>query len=121
MRIDKWLWCVRAYKTRSIATNAVKGGLVKLNDDICKPSRDLKIGEHIHFTKGLIKHSIEVLDFPKQRLPAKEVENYLKDNTPQSEFDKLKAHKEQMLKRDKGSGRPTKKDRRDLEKWGFWE
>lgn len=122
MRIDKWLWCVRAYKTRTIATDAIKGGLVKLNDAVCKPSRELKVGEHIHFTKGIIKHQIQVLDFPKQRLPARDVHSFATDLTPESEFDKLKANKEvYTLHRDKGSGRPTKKDRRDLDKWGFWE
>lgn len=122
MRIDKWLWCIRAYKTRSIATNAVKGGLVKLEGEGCKASRLLKIGEKIHFTRGIIKHEVEVLNFPKQRLPAKDVPLYSIDHTPQSEFDKLTIKKEpNNLIRDRGTGRPTKKERRDIEKWGEWD
>ena len=122
MRLDKWLWCVRAYKTRSIATEAVKGGLVKLDGEACKPSRILKINQHVAFTRGVIKHQAIVLDFPKQRLPAKEVPKYSLDKTPVSEFEKIEEKKEiHTLMRDKGTGRPTKKDRRDLDKWGFWE
>lgn len=122
MRLDKWLWCIRAYKTRSIATEAVKGGLVKLDGEACKPSRILKLQQHVAFTRGLIKHQAIVLDFPKQRLPAKEVPKFSLDKTPLSEYDKVLEKREvNTLIRDKGTGRPTKKDRRDLDKWGFWE
>ena len=122
MRIDKWLWCVRLYKTRSIATKAVNGGKVKLNNGICKAAKDLKPGDIIQLTKGMLNLTIEVVAFPKQRLPAKEVEHYLKNNTPQSEYDKAEYSKiEHKVYRDKGAGRPTKKERRDLDQWGFWE
>lgn len=122
MRIDKWLWCVRLFKTRSISTKAVNGGKVKLNGKTCKASKELKTGDCIHVNKGLLELEIEVTAFPKQRLPAKEVEEYLINNTPQSEYDKLATIKlAKAPYRDKGSGRPTKKDRRDIDKWGFWD
>lgn len=122
MRIDKWLWCVRLFKTRSISTKAVNGGKVKLNKQTCKAAKELKIGDSILVSKGLLELEIEVTAFPKQRLPAKEVDQYLINNTPESEYDKLATMKlAKAPYRDKGSGRPTKKERRDIDKWGFWD
>lgn len=116
MRIDKYLWTVRYFKTRSIATEACKKGHIKINGTSVKPSKDVYIGEKITVRKKQINYQIEVLDIPKNRMGAKLVDLYRKDTTPKEEFDAqelLKYSKDYYRK--KGVGRPTKKDRRDLE------
>lgn len=116
MRVDKYLWCIRFFKTRSIATNACKKGQVKLNDIALKPSKEIFGGELLSIRKNQINYRIEVLDLPKSRLGAKLVDLYRKDKTPKEEFEKtelLKYSKDYY--RQKGSGRPTKKDRRDID------
>lgn len=121
-RIDKWLWCVRLFKTRSIATDACKGGLVKLNDADVKPSRDLKKGDRVAVRKGPLTVLLEVKDFPKSRLSAKLLGDFLVDHTPQEEIDRIKLIRDTaFVVRDRGAGRPTKKERRDLDSWGLWE
>lgn len=118
MRIDKFLWCVRFFKTRSIATNACKQGKVKIQDAVVKPSREVFAGDRISVRKNQINYQIEVLDLPPSRVGAKLVNLYINDLTPKEEFEKqelLKYSKEYYRK--KGSGRPTKKDRRDIEDW----
>ncbi|OAB75668.1 RNA-binding S4 domain-containing protein [Cochleicola gelatinilyticus] len=116
MRIDKYLWSVRYFKTRSIATRAVKKGSVRVNGDVVKPSRDVYPGDTLTVRKDQIDYTLEVLDLPESRLGAKLVDMYRKDTTPKEAFAKielLKYSKEYYRK--KGTGRPTKKDRRDLE------
>jgi len=116
MRVDKYLWCVRYYKTRSIATQACKKGSVRVNESVIKPSRDVFPGDVVRLRKNQINYQIEVLDLPENRLGAKLVSIYCKDITPKEEFEKndlLKYSKDYYRK--KGVGRPTKKDRRDLE------
>lgn len=116
MRIDKYLWCIRMYKTRSIATDACKKGHVKLNGDNLKPSKLVFSGEIIFVRKNQINYKIQILDLPKSRVGAKLVDLYRKDLTPAEEFERfemLKLSKEYYRK--KGIGRPTKKDRRDIE------
>ncbi|MBE7630435.1 RNA-binding S4 domain-containing protein [Tenacibaculum piscium] len=116
MRIDKYLWCIRFYKTRTIATDACKKGHVKINDVKLKPSRDVFGNEEIMIRKNQINYKIKVLDIPESRLGAKLVDLYRKDITPKEEFDKtalLKYSKDYYRK--KGTGRPTKKDRRDID------
>tara|TARA_R110002124_G_scaffold287089_1_gene470389 strand:- start:166840 stop:167211 length:372 start_codon:yes stop_codon:yes gene_type:complete len=118
MRVDKYLWCLRYFKTRSIATQACKKGAVRVNDDVVKPSRDVYPGDKITVRKHQIKYSMLVLDTPESRLGAKLVDIYRKDITPKEEFEKtelLKYSKDYYRK--KGVGRPTKKDRRDLEQY----
>lgn len=118
MRVDKYLWCIRYYKTRSIATKACKEGKVRINDDIIKPSREIYLHDKISIRKNQINYRIEVLDIPKSRLGAKLVDLYRKDITPKEalqKLDLLKYSKEYYRK--KGVGRPTKKDRRDLDDW----
>jgi len=116
MRVDKYLWSVRYYKTRSIATRACKKGAIKVNDAVVKPSRDVFPTDKIGVRKNQINYTLEVLDLPKSRLGAKLVDMYRKDTTPKEAFEG-----QEMLQyskkyyRQKGSGRPTKKDRRDLE------
>ncbi|MGO3183512.1 MAG: RNA-binding S4 domain-containing protein [Aequorivita sp.] len=116
MRIDKYLWCIRYLKTRSKATEACKKNSVRVNGDIVKPSRDVYPGDHITLRKNQINYEIEVLDLPPSRVGAKLVDLYRKDNTPKEAFET-----NEMLQyaktyyRKKGVGRPTKKDRRDLD------
>ena len=116
MRIDKYLWSIRQFKTRSIATEACKKGHVKMDDKSCKPSKEVYGNELISVRKNQINYKIQVLDIPESRVGAKLVDLYRKDLTPKEEFDKtemLKYSKDYYRK--KGAGRPTKKDRRDID------
>lgn len=116
MRIDKYLWCTRYYKTRSIATEACKKGHIKLDGASVKPSKEVYSGEKLTIRKDQINYEILVLDVPKNRVGAKLVDLYRKDMTPQEAFenqDLLKYSKDYYRK--KGTGRPTKKDRRDID------
>lgn len=116
MRVDKYLWCVRFFKTRSIATNACKSGKVKIKGDNVKPSREVYPGDQIQIRKDQVDYILEVLDVPESRLGAKLVDIYRKDITPKENLEKLellKYSKDHYRKR--GAGRPTKKDRRDLD------
>ena len=116
MRVDKYLWCIRYYKTRSIATQACKKGSVRVNGDPVKPARDVYPGDQLEVRKNQINYKLEVLDLPESRLGAKLVDMYRKDTTPKEAFEStelLKFAKDYYRK--KGVGRPTKKDRRDLE------
>lgn len=118
MRIDKYLWTVRYFKTRSLATEACKKGRVKINDSNVKPAKEVYVGEKLNVRKNQINYQLEVLDIPKNRVGAKLVDLYRKDTTPSSEFDAqnlLKLSKDYYRK--KGTGRPTKKDRRDIEEY----
>ena len=115
MRIDKYLWCTRYFKTRSIATEACKKGHIKIDGTKVKPSKDVFAGENIIIRKNQVNYQIEVLDIPKNRVGAKLVDLYRKDNTPAEAFSSsefLKYSKDYYRK--KGTGRPTKKDRRDI-------
>ncbi len=116
MRIDKYLWCIRLFKTRSIATTACKKGQVKIEDNNLKPSREIYGGEIIIVRKNQINYKIKVIGIPESRVGAKLVDLYRKDLTPKEEFERtelLKYSKDYYRK--KGTGRPTKKDRRDIE------
>ncbi|MFT4646680.1 MAG: ribosome-associated heat shock protein Hsp15 [Planctomycetota bacterium] len=116
MRIDKYLWCIRVFKTRTIATTACKKGQVKMENKNLKPSKEVFGEELILVRKNQINYQIKVLDLPESRVGAKLVDLYRKDVTPKEEFEKnelLKYSKDYYRK--KGAGRPTKKDRRDIE------
>jgi ribosome-associated heat shock protein Hsp15 len=116
MRIDKYLWCVRYYKTRSIATKACKKGQIKLNGAVAKPSRDVYATDKIELRKDQIVYKLTVNDIPPNRVGAKLVDIYRIDTTPQEAFEAkelLKYSKDYYRKR--GTGRPTKKDRRDID------
>ena len=118
MRVDKFLWCVRYFKTRSIATEACKQGKVRMNDAIVKPSREVYATDKITVRKNQIHYQIEVLDIPPSRVGAKLVNLYIKDVTPTEELNKLELLKySKEYYRKKGTGRPTKKDRRELDDW----
>jgi ribosome-associated heat shock protein Hsp15 len=115
MRIDKYLWSVRYYKTRSKATDAAKKGRLRVNGDIVKPSRDVYAGDMITLRKDQIDYKVEVLDLPDSRVGAKLVNLYRTDRTPKESFEARKMiEMNQDYYRRKGEGRPTKKDRRDL-------
>ena len=116
MRIDKYLWCVRYFKTRSLATVACKKGHVRVNDEIIKPSRDVYATDKIQLRKNQINYTLTVNDIPPNRVGAKLVDIYRTDTTPKEAFtsnELLKYSKDYYRK--KGTGRPTKKDRRDID------
>ncbi len=116
MRIDKYLWCTRYYKTRSIATTACKKGAIKVNNEVVKPSREVYPGDTIQLRKEQINYSLEVLDLPESRVGAKLVNLYRLDTTPKEAFENQELLKyAQDYYRKRGTGRPTKKDRRDLD------
>lgn len=116
MRIDKFLWCVRLFKTRSLATEQVRLGKVLMNGELLKPSKELKIGEKVQIRRGPVTFSFQVLDFPKARLGAKMVELYVKEITSDDDKKKWLLLQEQLkLTRERGTGRPTKKDRREMD------
>jgi ribosome-associated heat shock protein Hsp15 len=116
MRVDKYLWCVRYFKTRNLATIACKKGHVKVNGDAVKPSREVYATDKIVVRKNQINYQLTVNDIPANRVGAKLVDIYRTDTTPKSEFEAnelLKYSKDYYRK--KGVGRPTKKDRRDID------
>lgn len=118
MRVDKFLWCVRYFKTRSIATEACRQGKVKVNDAAVKPSREVFPTDKLMVRKNQINYELEVLDLPPSRVGAKLVNLYINDITPKEAFDKLELLKySRDYYRKKGTGRPTKKDRRDIDDW----
>lgn len=116
MRIDKYLWSVRYYKTRNIATTACKKGHVKVNGAQVKPAREVYPTDIITVRKNQINYQLTVLDIPLSRVGAKLVDVYRKDTTPKEAFehDELLKHAKDYYRK-KGMGRPTKKDRRDID------
>lgn len=120
MRVDKFLWCVRYFKTRSIATTACKKGHVKVNGDVVKPSREVYPQDTIEVRKDQINYTLKVNDLPTSRLGPKLVDIYRIDTTPKEAFETQEMLKySQDYYRKKGTGRPTKKDRRDLD--GYYD
>ena len=116
LRIDKYLWAIRLFKTRSLATDACKAGRVKLNGQNLKPSAIVKIGEVYQVSKGIEKKIIEVVELLHQRVEAKIALTKYKDLTPVEETYAFKSvFHAPTLKRDRGTGRPTKKDRRETD------
>jgi len=116
MRIDKYLWCVRYYKTRTLASVACKKGKVKVNNDTVKPSREIYPMDKIELRINQINFQFTVNDIPPSRIGAKLVDIYRTDTTPKQEFEVqllLKYSKDNHRK--KGLGRPTKKERRDID------
>ncbi len=116
VRIDKYLWAVRIFKTRSDAADAVRNNKVMINNSLCKPSREVKVGDCISVKKMPVTYQYKVLDLVSSRQGAKNVEPYCINITPQEELDKLNAPRETIfVSRDRGTGRPTKKERRDID------
>jgi len=118
MRIDKFLWDVRIYKTRTMATEAWRNGRVSIKEQEVKPARDVAVGDIIVIKLHAFTRTIQIVDFPKSRVGAKLLPNYIIELTPEEEFKKLDMVRERLvLQRPKGTGRPTKKDRRELDDW----
>ena len=118
MRIAKYLWCIRYYKTRGLAAEAIKKGHVSVNNIKAKASRDVFPLDKITLRRDQINYIVKVLDIPPSRVAAKLVDLYRKDETPAESFEHLemiKLSKEHY--RAKGEGRPTKKDRRDISEY----
>jgi ribosome-associated heat shock protein Hsp15 len=116
VRIDKWLWAVRLYRSRSLATSACHAGHVKIGDQRAKPSRDVQVGEVISALTGRINRTVKVLGLLEQRLGAKFVGQYLEDLTPPEEYARAREEAAQArVQFPQGWGRPTKKQRRQLE------
>lgn len=115
-RIDKYLWSIRVYKTRALATEECKKGRVSINDMSVKPSRSVKAGEIISVRKMPVVYSYRVIEPIQKRVGAKLVAQYAEDITPQEELDKLNQQDDFFYKRERGTGRPTKKERRDLDR-----
>ena len=117
-RIDKWLWCMRVFKTRTIATDACKKGRVTINGVAVKPSRNIKIGEIIDVKKAPVTYTFKVLAIPPNRLGAKFVPEFLENLTPQSQYDILEMSRiSGFVDRNKGLGRPTKREGRELSRF----
>ena len=116
MRLDKFLWAIRFYKTRNIAADAIKKNHVRLNGNIAKASKEVYAGDVLEIRKNQIDYKLLVLGLPKSRVGAKLVPQYIKDQTPKEAFERQELFKKaQGYYRQKGTGRPTKKDRRDIE------
>ena len=118
IRVDKYLWAMRIYKTRSIATDACKCGRIKMNGVEVKPSRAFHVGDIFTVRKGPITYTYRILQLASNRLGAKMVPEYLQDITPKEQLELLElARYAAQSGRDRGTGRPTKKDRRDIEQF----
>lgn len=116
VRVDKYLWAMRIYKTRSIATDACKNGRISMNGVQIKPSRTFKVGDVFNVRKGPITYTYRVLQLAENRLGAKLVPEYMRDCTAPEQLELLElARMAGQSGRDRGTGRPTKKDRRDIE------
>ena len=116
IRLDKYLWAVRVFKTRSDAADAIRNNRVMVNDAYAKPSREVKIGDRISVRRQAVTYQYKVLDLVSSRQGAKNVPQYCLDITPQEELDKLNVPRETIFVfRDRGTGRPTKKERRELD------
>lgn len=116
VRIDKWLWAVRIYKTRSIAAEACKSGRVTVNGASAKASREIKEGDIITVRKMPVTYTLRVIEAINNRQPAKNVPLYMENLTPREELDKLNPVNHTIfVQRDRGTGRPTKKERRDID------
>lgn len=119
-RIDKYAWAIRLFKTRSEATEACNGNKVQLNGAPVKPSKAIKVGDVISVRKGAAQFTYKVIQLAENRMGAQLVPQYAENLTPQSELDKLHApHETFFVKRDRGAGRPTKKDRREMD--ALWD
>ena len=121
VRIDRWLWSVRIYKTRTLATDACKRNWVKINDSLAKPSKDITVGDIVSYRCGQIQRKVKVKGVLDNRVSAKFVNNYLTEITTIEEIKKAKAKRNLLIPAVSGlkhsKGRPSKKNRRDLEEF----
>jgi len=116
VRLDKYLWAVRIFKTRSDAAESIRQNRVTVGGVTVKPSREVRVGDRIGARRERVNYSYEVVDIVSSRQPAKNVPMYCRNITPQEELDKLHApHETIFVFRDRGTGRPTKKERREID------
>ncbi|MBK0378135.1 RNA-binding S4 domain-containing protein [Mucilaginibacter segetis] len=116
LRIDKYLWAIRIFKTRTLASDACKAGRVKLDGKNIKPSHEVRINEIYHISKGIERKVIRVTGLLESRTDAKTAINFYEDNTPVEQTQAFKSmFHAPILKRDRGAGRPTKRDRREID------
>jgi ribosome-associated heat shock protein Hsp15 len=115
VRIDKWLWAVRLFKTRSQATDACRSGRVKIDNDSIKPSREVKVGQVLSLHLGILTKTVKVKEILEKRVGAPLVAGYMEDLTSAEEYQKLELLRNNPLAQRKG--RPTKKERRDIDEW----
>lgn len=119
-RLDKWLWCLRLYKTRALATAACRAGAVQVNQVAAKPAREVQRDVIVSVRQGVMTRTLRVLAIPAARLGAKWVPAHVEELTPPSEFAKAQEqHRQHLLARVRGGGRPTKRDRRLRER--LWD
>jgi ribosome-associated heat shock protein Hsp15 len=122
LRWDKYLWCVRLAKTRSLASELISKGKIKVNGESIKPSREVKLNDLISVQKNTATFTFKVVGFTDKRVGAQLVSNFLVDLTPQEELEKLKLYQEAQRNYRQTDGKPTKKDRRELDdflsNWG---
>ena len=115
-RLDKYVWSVRLAKTRSKSADAISNGKVRLNNDLVKPSKEVKLGDEIQIVKHSAKFSYRVIQLLNKRIGAKLVLDYIIDITPEEEIEKLRLYQvSQSSYREHGTGKPNKKDRRNLD------
>lgn len=116
VRLDKYLWAVRIFKTRSDAADAIRNNKVTVNGAYAKPSREAKIGDRVEVKRAIITYTYLITELVANRQPAKNVPQYCQNITPQSELDKLNIPRETIFVfRERGTGRPTKKERREID------
>jgi len=121
-RLDKYLWCVRLSKTRSLATEAVSKGRFKLNGEAVKPAREVKIGDQIDVQRNSATFSYKIIGLLDKRVGAPLVVDYLTDITPPEEIEKFKSYQAAQRVYRETDGKPTKRDRRELDKFlDDWE
>lgn len=115
-RLDKWLWAMRVFKTRALATDACRAGSVAVNELVAKPAREVHAGEVVAVKQGLFTRTLRVVGVPRSRVGAKLLPEFCADLTPPEEFERLRERSvQQVLAREKGSGRPTKRERREID------
>jgi ribosome-associated heat shock protein Hsp15 len=115
-RLDRWLWAVRVFKTRPLATDACRLGRVKVNGLPAKPAREVHAGEIIAVRLELMTRTLRFVAAPRSRVGAKALPEFCEELTPAAEFEKVREHHAQRALREPGSGRPTKRDRRLLDR-----
>ena len=122
LRWDKYLWCVRLAKTRSIASDLISKGKIKVNGESVKPSREVKLNDLISVQKNTATFTFKAVGFTDKRVGAQLVSNFLVDLTPQEEIEKFKLYQDSQRNYRQTDGKPTKKDRRELDdflsNWG---
>lgn len=117
IRADKWLWAVRIYKTRGLATEACRNGRVKIGGQVIKASREIRLNDEISIHSGIYTKTVKVTALLHNRVSAALVSSFLEDLTPEAEYAKLKVQKEMKPEfRQRGTGRPTKKHRRLIDR-----